>query len=151
MRTKVNLLLVCLLACTIANAQDNFKLSLKALSLDPDYKVEQVHTLTLENTSESDLTIHFFVENTECEQLRTLEYSNLEHVLLDGNSSSVLNNTIVIDPLDTLEFSIKIIKPSNVKLGSMNCTKIIARTSGNNNSEQSIIIRSYIPNPTTDN
>ena len=49
--------MVCLLACIITNAQDNFKLSIKALSLEPDYKTEQVHTLTLENTTKSNLTV----------------------------------------------------------------------------------------------
>jgi hypothetical protein len=139
------------MAYNTVSAQDNFKLSLKAYSLEPNYKVEQVHILTIENTTQSNLTLDISVENVPCVKARTSKQSNLEHLFLNENATRSLNNNVVLTPNQVFDFSIKIIKPKNIKLGSTNCSKVVAKTSGNNTSEQYVIIESYIPDPTTDN
>lgn len=140
---------LCLALCSSLFAQSKIELKLKQYSMEPDF-ANQTHIITLENLSKETLEIQLSAKNIKCNDPRTKKYTNLDQVLSNQNSNKIPSN-ISLKPKEVFEFSITIKKPKNAILGSINCSEITANTIGQKPIAESLVIRSYVPDPNNAN
>lgn len=145
MKKYLLLSFLCFAIYNNVTAQNKYELKLKQYSLQPDFE-DQTHILTLENLSKQELQLKLSTRNLKCEDPRTKKNSDLEHILFN-NMSKNMPNTVSLKPKEIVEFSITIKKPINAILGSINCTEVIATTLGQKPIAETLIIKSFVPDP----
>ncbi len=136
---------LCLIVSSNILAQNKLELKLKQYSQEPDY-TNQTHILTLENLSKETLEVQLSSRNIKCEDPRTKKFTDLNQTISTNNSGRLNNNT-TLKPKELFEFSVTIEKPKNVVLGSINCTQVTATVVGQRPITESVIIKSFVPDP----
>ena len=125
---------------------ENLELALKQKSNEPTSKIEHFYLLQLKNNSNKTTTINLAANNTRCSDIGNRAQTELTQTFLDKRKASRLSN-LTIPPNGVSEFYVKINRRKNTTLNTWNCTEIVATSIKDKANSNSIVIKSFIPDP----
>ncbi|MCF2875250.1 MULTISPECIES: hypothetical protein [Tenacibaculum] len=150
-------LTICLLITTIFQgiSQNLVELSVKEYSQKADYEKEHIHKLQIKNNGLTKASYQVNLTNVLCKKKNTV-ITEFDYSLYDENMNPI-RNEITVDINEIKTFYLKITKPNNLNLGKWSCTQLEISEVSNPNAFRrataldKITLKSYIPNPSSDN
>jgi biopolymer transport protein ExbD len=146
MKTTTTLLLLVCFNVLSTFGQQGLELSLKKDTEEITSKTEHVYVIEVKNVSNKSETFYLNAINTSCNQAK-ISQVNLIQELLQINNSRLKLNQITLKGKGSYEFVVKISRPLNTRLNTWNCTEITAASKDKRISSNSLIIKTFIPNP----
>lgn len=146
MKTTTTLLLLVCFNVLSTFGQQGLELSLKKDTDQITSKTEHVYVIEVKNVSEKSGTFYLNANNISCNQAK-IPQVNLIQELLQINNSQLKSNQITLKGKGSYEFIVKISRPLNTKLNTWNCTEITVVSQDKRLSSNSLIIKTFIPNP----
>ena len=143
--TTLLLLLVCFNVLSTFG-QQRLELSLKKDTDEPTSKTEHVYVIEIKNVSNNLGAFYLKAKNTSCNQNKIAQV-NLNQELLQINNLRIESNSITLKGKESYDFIVKISRPLNTKLNTWNCTEITVVSQDMRLSSNSLIIKTFIPNP----
>ncbi|WP_299158149.1 hypothetical protein [uncultured Tenacibaculum sp.] len=150
-------LTTCLFIITIFQgiSQNLVELSVKEYSKKADYEKEHIHKLQLKNRSLNKTIYKVNLTNVLCKKKNTT-ITEFNYSLYDENMN-LIGDEVVVNANGIKVFYLKIKKPNNLNLGNWSCTQLEISEVSNPNAFRrataldKITLKSYIPNPNSDN
>ncbi|RLD25514.1 MAG: hypothetical protein DRI75_13250 [Bacteroidetes bacterium] len=146
MKTTTTLLLLVCFNVLSTFGQQKLELSLKKDTDKTTSEAEHVYVIQVKNVSNNSETIYLKANNTSCNQIN-ISQVNLTQKLLQTNNLRIESNEITLKAKESYEFMVKISRPLNTRLNTWNCTEITASSKDMRLSSNSLIIKTFIPNP----
>ena len=144
MKTIVTIVLICFSAL-YSYSQGPLKLSIIKGTEKPNTENEHFYLLEISNTSKATASFNISAPDKSCNNTK-LQQTEMKQEIFDKQKSKTIN-TLNIPSGKTVEFYLKITRPTNAKQNSWNCTEIKAVTNNGELLSNIITIESLIPNP----
>ena len=144
MKTIVTIVLICFSAL-YSYSQGPLKLSIIKGTEKPNTENEHFYLLEISNTSNATTTFNISASDKSCNNTK-LQQIEMKQEIIDKQKSKTIN-TLNIPSGKTIEFYLKITRPTNARQNSWNCTEVKAVTSNGILLSNIITIESLIPNP----
>ncbi len=146
MKTLTTLITCFCLITFSAFSQNDLEVVVKENSNDANSKTERFHLLEVTNNTNSNQTVEVTSQNVKCSNVENNRHSDLLTSFYGQNRLTRMN-TITLSPRESKEVYVKIYRPNNTKLNTWNCTEIVAKSISGNTSSNTLVIKSFIPDP----
>ncbi len=146
-KSNSNITLLTLIFCVgFSFAQNNIQLTLVERSDRPNTDKEHIYTVEVNNTSSSQQKIALSATNVNCDNVKAASIKNdMEVSLLDMSKGSL--QTLILSPGQSKKIYIKLNRTANAKLNTWSCIEINAGGIDSKNSNSSLLIKQFIPDP----